>query len=154
MAKLITRVAHKANTQFMLKGEIYKIGADCTVEVENPEHVGILLQNTSWRDYDGKREPVGSKSKTGKFALLGKSGEVIEKDEKPPSKKEIIAAAKKEGAVQDPPIPEGDEAEWADPKVEYSKKWLMACAKAYGMRPSKKWSNEKLVEKINSKMYE
>lgn len=61
--------------------------------------------------------------------------------------------ANEEDASGDPPIPEGDDGEWADPLPEYSMDWLRACADAYDVKYAKNIGAEKLVEKIKKEMY-
>ena len=154
MTKLHTRVAHKAGTSFLLKGTIYKIDENCQVEVDDQEHVNILLKNSNWMDA-ADRKPV-TRSKSGGFALVDSMGGVHEKDgDTHDSGNPMESKADTKGLVDDPPIPDKDDAEWADPDTRYSKEWLIACAKAYGVpRVSKKWGKDRLVEYIKKYMYD
>lgn len=152
--KLVNKLPHKANTRFLLDGVVYEIdGAGC-IEVEDEGHAGKLLQNENWRRAHAARTPV-EREKV-KVELIDKSGKRIAKDaqslESNVPEKE---SATEEEPVVDPPIPEGENMEWADPDVQYSQEWLIACAKAYDVpKVSKRWSKEKLVEKIFDHMYE
>lgn len=57
------------------------------------------------------------------------------------------------GGDGDPPIPAAEGEEWADPKPNYSIKWLRACAKAYDLKIGPRASPETLCERITAAMY-
>lgn len=138
---LETMVVAKAGTKVMVNGTLYEIDGECVLKGASKEDAEKLLQNPNWKVYEGKTNravPDGHQRAKPSVKLIDSAG-----GEVPGQKEEVV----------DPPIPDDDGGEWADPSPEYSMEWLKACAEAYEVSYRGK-DKGKLCEKIKAAMYE
>lgn len=142
--KVQSLLAHKANTKVMVNGTIYDIDAQGCIDGLPKEDAEKLLSSKHWAKF-GERRPVKSGKKSGKVVLLNSGGQPVEGQK--------ALEPEKNEEPKDPPIP-GEGEDWADPKEEYSQKWLMACAEAYGVKAKPNWKKATIVRKIAAAMYD
>jgi hypothetical protein len=138
---------HKANTKVLVNGTVYDIDKDGIAKDVKDEDAKKMLQSAHWD------LAKGVKPKAAKSTEATKPLTPAPKDKK--ERGDGIQLLDSSGDVVnvDPPIPEKEGDEWADPDERYSWDWLKACAEAYGVKYKGK-SKSKMVEKIQAEMYD
>jgi len=178
--KLQHLLPHKRNSKFLLDGEVHSIDNDGRVDVTD-EQAEELLGNKNWSKFDPDSAPptrAEVRAAGGGIQLLDSSGAVVDTTgdadadddtEEPtpevevevddttkgdaPEAEDTTQEIEAESGNSDPAIPTEEGQEWADPKEEYSREWLEACATAYAVKFSARTKNKTLVAKITKAMY-
>jgi hypothetical protein len=146
---LISLTPAKRNTAVKVNGKSYDIDSDGICRNVLAKDAGKLLQNSAWREWDGKATTTKA-ARAGSIGLITTDGSVLKKDEKPTTPPTTPLDSGEPSKEWDIP---GEGEDWPDPVADMPIEYLKAMADAYEVKYSKKPKAKELVKKILTEMY-